>query len=418
MTLVLYNISLFIYALVVRIYALFNDKAKKWIVGRENWEVNLQAALTAGEKRIWIHCSSVGEFEQARPVIDALKERYSVFKVVVTFYSPSGYEASKKNEQADYIFYLPQDGRRNAARFIALIDPSLVMFIKYEFWYHYLVQLNEKKIPVVLVSGAFRQGQAFFKWYGGFFRKMLGCFTFFFLQDEQSKHLLHSVGIDKNVSISGDTRYDRVSHIAKTIVPIAGIGNFRQGHKILIAGSTWPEDELVVRECLDTLPAGWKLIIAPHEIDEEHLQQVHGLFGPDAIKFSELDAENTGRDNKVLIIDNIGMLSRLFACGDIAFIGGGFRKGGIHNILEPAVFGLPVIFGPVYQKFVEAAELVGLHYVFPVNNAKEYNEILAKLVNEEAYRNGLSVALKAFMQQHTGATKNILNEIENKKWLK
>jgi 3-deoxy-D-manno-octulosonic-acid transferase len=417
LTLVLYNISLSLYAVIVRIYSLFNDKAKKWVAGRENWEDNTLAALSEGEKRIWIHCSSMGEFEQARPVIEVLKEQYPSFKIVVTFFSPSGYEACKKSDIIDYVFYLPSDSRSNAKKFIAVIDPSLAIFVKYEFWYHYLVQLKKEKIPVVLVSGAFRQGQAFFKWYGNFFRKMLGCFSFFFLQDDQSKKLLNTIGIDRNILITGDTRYDRVSFIAKNIMPVPAVDNFKQGHKILICGSTWPEDEKVIKDCIDVLPTNWKLIIAPHEVGDEHIRQVLQLFGSNTILYSELDAENTGHDKKILIVNNIGMLSCLFAYGDIAFIGGGFRKGGIHNILEPAVFGLPVLFGPVYQKFVEAVELISLHYVFSVNNVLECRTILGKLITDDAYRDKIGKALKTFMQQHTGATDSIIREISKEKWL-
>ena len=417
MSLILYNILRSLYISSVRIYALFNGKAKKWVAGRKNWEQNINATLKSGEKRIWIHCSSVGEFEQAKPIIVALREKYPVCKIVITFFSPSGYEASQKNSQVDYIFYLPVDTKRNAERLIAAVNPSLVMFIKYEFWYYYLQQLKRKGIPTLLVSGAFRDSQPFFQWYGGFFRDMLKGFSFFFLQDETSKQLLNKIGIDKNVLVSGDTRYDRVSVIAQNVTPIAAIDKFKGDYKILIAGSTWPGDEEVIKEAMPILPDKWKLIIAPHEIDEDHIQKLRQLLGYESILFSELDAENTGHDKKILIINNIGMLSRLFAYGDIAFIGGGFQKGGIHNILEPAVFGVPVIFGPIYEKFVEAKELASLHYVFPIHNALESNEILKKLITDTVYRNSVSDLLKKFMREHTGATGVIMDEIKRGKWL-
>ena len=410
--LLLYNIFQFLYVTFARIYSLFNDKAKKWVDGRKNWEAVVQATLKPGEKRIWIHCSSVGEFEQAKPVIIALREKHPAYKIVVTFFSPSGYEASWKNSPADYVYYLPVDTKRNASRFINAIDPSLVMFIKYEFWYYYLQQLSEKGIPTLLVSGAFREGQPFFKWYGGFFRNMLNGFTFFFLQDEASRDLLKRLGINKNIIVSGDTRYDRVAVIAKNIAPIEAIEKFKGDHKIFIAGSTWPGDEEVIKEGLPVLPENWKMIIAPHEIDEEHIRKLQRLLGQESVLFSELDAENTGSNKRILIINNIGMLSRLFAYGDIAFIGGGFQKGGIHNILEPAVFGVPVIFGPIYEKFVEAKELASLHYVFPVSNAAESNEILKKLITDEAYRKSVSTSLKTFMQEHTGATDRLMAGID------
>ena len=413
---ILYNLFLFLYSLVARIYALFNDKARKWVDGRKDWEDHFKQKLSAGERRVWFHCSSVGEYEQAKPVVEALSAEFPDYKVVVTFFSPSGYEACKNTPLADYVFYLPHDGRRNAKRFVELVDPALAMFVKYEFWYYYLTELKARGIPTLLVSGAFRGEQPFFKWYGGMFRDMLGCLDHFFLQDEASGNVLKAIGIDKNVSISGDTRYDRVAAIAHSITPIPAIEKFKGTSKILIGGSTWPGDENVLKDCIQALPADWKVVIAPHEVDSAHIKQVKELFD-NSILFSELDVENAGQDKKVLIINNIGMLSRLFAYGDVAFIGGGFQKGGIHNILEPAVFGLPVIFGPVYEKFVEAKELAAIHYVFPVSNADECSAVLQKLVADEEYRGGLNYALREFMRGKTGATKMILDEIKAKGWL-
>lgn len=413
----IYRLSLLLYVFAIRLYALFNGKAKKWINGRKNWEQHLNTTLQAGEKRIWIHCSSVGEFEQALPLIAALKEQYPGHKLVVTFFSPSGYEACRVNKFIDYAFYLPHDSRKNAERFVSAINPSLAMFVKYEFWYNYLHELKERSIPALLISGAFRKDQVFFRGYGGLFREMLKCFTFFFLQDERSKQLLGTIGFDKNVLVSGDTRYDRVSVIAENISAIPVVEKFIAGNEILIAGSTWPGDEAVLKECIAVLPARWKLIIAPHEVDAAHIRKVQQLFGDEAVLYSVLNADNAGESKKVLIIDNIGMLSRLFAYGDVAFIGGGFQKGGIHNVLEPAVFGLPVIIGPVYEKFVEAKELVSLHYVFSINNTAECNAVLKKLLEDEQYRKSISDALKKFMRDHTGATKTIMNSIDVNKWL-
>ena len=414
----LYDLFLSLYAFAVRVSAMFNPKAEKWVTGRADWEQKLKEALRPGERRIWIHCSSVGEFEQAKPLIEALKQQYSVYKIVVTFFSPSGYDACKKNSLPDYVFYLPHDSQHNAEEFINIVQPVLAAFVKYEFWYHYLIALKQQNIPTLLVSGAFRKDQVFFKWYGGLFRKMLGCFTFFFLQDEDSKQVLESIGINKNVVISGDTRYDRVATIATNDTSIPLVEKFKAENHIMIAGSTWPGDEDVLKECLELLPANWKLIIAPHEVDEPHIKKVQQLFGTDAILFSSLDAENTEGNKRILIINNIGMLSRLFAYGDVAFIGGGFQKGGIHNILEPAIFGLPVVFGPVYAKFVEAKELAALTYVFPVNDAQECKAVLKKLITHEDYRKRISASLQDFMQAHVGATEVIMSEVENEGWLK
>ena len=406
-----------LYYLAIRIYALFNDKAKKWIKGRQDWERHVNNVLQPGEKRVWVHASSVGEFEQAKPVIESIRANYPGYKIAVTFFSPSGYEACKNNALADYVFYLPHDSKGNAERFVAAVQPSLVMFVKYEFWYHYLTVLKKNRVPTLLVSGAFRPEQPFFKWYGGLFRKMLECFSFYFLQDEQSKKMLHSAGIDKNILISGDTRYDRVAEIAKNVTPIKAIEQFKNGQKIMIGGSTWPGDEDVLRACLPIMPDDWKLIIVPHEIDDAHIRKLQVLFGDEAVLFTELNAAHTGTDKKVLIVNNMGMLSRLYAYADVAFVGGGFHKAGIHNVLEPAVYGVPVVFGPVFEKFVEAKELAEAGYAFPINDAARAMPVLEKLVSHEQYRLKIAASLRKFMQEHTGATAMILHEIARQGWL-
>jgi len=408
----LYNILRPVYVFVIRVYGLFNGKAGKWVAGRKGWRRQMANILKPGEQRIWIHCSSVGEFEQAKPIVAALREQYPAYKILITFYSPSGYEANKNTQLADYVFYLPMDGSINASRFMDIVQPALAIFIKYEFWYHYLATLHKRGIPALLVSGAFRKGQPFFEWYGGFFRSMLKRFTFFYLQDERSERLLYKIGIHKNVVISGDTRYDRVAVIAKNAAAIAGIDAFKAGHRIYIAGSTWPGDEAVIHECLSLVPDSWKMIIAPHEIDADKIARLRHSMGVPTILYSELNAASTGADKKILIIDNIGMLSRLFAYGDIAYIGGGFQGGGIHNVLEPAVFGLPVIIGPVYEKFVEAKELAARKLIFPVSNGYEYGEILKKLIVDEEYRSDVSAALQQFMRDHTGATERVMEGIK------
>ena len=412
----LYNTFLALYFLAIKGYALFNAKAGEWVDGRKDWEHNLKEVLKHGEKRVWIHCSSVGEFEQAKPLIEALRGQYPEYKIVVTFFSPSGFNACKRSNIVDYVFYLPADSKVNAEKFISAIDPTLAMFVKYEFWYHYLVHLNKREIAVILISGAFRKGQVFSKWYGGLFRDMLRCFSFFFLQDDESVRVLKEIGFSKNIIISGDTRYDRVSSIAKNLKSVTVVEKFKGQNKILIAGSTWPGDENVLKESVFVFPPGWKFIIVPHEVTDTHIAKVQKSFGAETVLYSDLDAENTGTDKRVLIVDTMGLLSHLFAYGDIAFIGGGFKKSGIHNILEPAIFGIPVVFGPIYEKFVEAKELAALHYVFPVNNATECKVILKKLATDEAYCKDISAELKKFMKDHKGATKTI-DKIKIEKWL-
>ena len=413
----LYNIFIFLYSSSIKIASLFNEKAKKWVNGRRNWQQQIANELKPGGKRIWIHCSSLGEFEQGRPLIEALKEKYPSYKIVLSFFSPSGYEACKNSAVVDHIFYMPIDRRNNAEKFISAVNPRLAVFVKYEFWYYYLLELKKQNIPTLLVSGTFRESQPFFKWYGGLFKDMLQCFKYLFLQDRQSAALLNKIGIRDNVLVAGDTRYDRVAKIAEKIKPIPIVETFKKENNILIAGSTWPDDENLLYECSSVLPTDWKMIIAPHEINASHIQSIEKLFGEECILFSELNTDESNANKKILVIDNIGMLSSLYAYGDIAYIGGGFQKGGIHNILEPAVFGLPVIFGPIFDKFVEAKELASLKFAFPVKNAEDCKAKLKELLSDEPYRNAINESLKKFMQHNIGATSLIMEHIIKEKWL-
>jgi 3-deoxy-D-manno-octulosonic-acid transferase len=330
----LYTIFLFLYELGIRLYALFNTKARKWVEGRRDWKALYNHKLLSKEHRIWIHCSSLGEFEQGRPLIEAIKKNYPQYKIVLTFFSPSGFEIRKNYDLADYVFYLPMDGKQNAKTFIALLHPELVIFVKYEFWYYYLLRLHELKIPVVLISAVFRKNQPFFKWYGLLFRKMISFFDLLFVQEEGSFQLMHNLGYENRAIIAGDTRYDRVAELANLNQAIPGLDLFKMGKPVLIAGSTWPRDEQVLSECLSVLPMDWKIILVPHEVEESHLRDIEKRF-PGTVRYSALqnavDQErqlNAG----ILVIDNIGMLSSLYAYADIAFIGGGFQTSGIHNI--------------------------------------------------------------------------------------
>lgn len=410
----LYRLFIALYRLAIGVVSLYNDKAGKWVAGRRGWKERV-SALPKGERRIWVHCSSLGEFEQGRPLIEMLHEAYPDYKLVLTFFSPSGYEACKNYPKADHIFYLPLDTAGNAKDFVAAINPSLVVFVKYEFWYYFLREVSSRNIPLLLVSSAFRSSQPFFAWYGGFFRAILKCFTHIHVQDEASAALLNSIGITKH-SVTGDTRYDRVSSIAQRSQPIPEAERFKADGKILIAGSTWPADEAILKECIQVLPQGWKVIVAPHEIDAEHMRQVRELF-PDSALFSQLAKEPDGYLRRVLIIDNIGMLSRLYAYGDIAFVGGGFAKSGIHNTLEPAIFGLPIIMGPVYEKFVEAVRLVEIGGAFAVADAKEACAVLQMLAVDDAKRNEISDTLRQFMSANTGAVGRIGEQIKASGWL-
>lgn len=413
---ILYQIFLWLFRLGIGINALSNNKSKLWIAGRKKWRSQVVKKLVPNEKRIWIHCSSLGEFEQGRPLIESIKNQYPGYKIVLTFFSPSGYEHCKNYTTADYIFYLPMDGKNAAKDFVTLINPSLVLFVKYEFWHFYLSEVSKRNIPLLLVSAAFRDSQVFFKWYGGFFRNMLGYFTQIHVQDDKSAKLLDGIGLKENVFVTGDTRYDRVTEIAKKLRSLPEIERFKAKNKIVIAGSTWAADEQILHNFLPSLPVGWKMIIAPHEIDSTHINQLITLFGSDAVLYSNFIV-NKNTDAKVLIIDNIGMLSSLYAYGHVAYVGGGFLKGGIHNTLEPAIFGLPIVFGPVYKKFTEAVSMVAEEVAFAANNETEAITILNSLVNDEPRRVMIQQKLKHFMASNTGAADRILANIEKNRWL-
>lgn len=414
MQLLLYNLFLFLYRTSIRIASLFDSKARLWVEGRRDLLQTIKTSLPHDEKRIWIHCASLGEFEQGRPLIEALKRDYPGYKILLTFFSPSGYTLRKNYDLADYVFYLPMDGRLRSSRFVKIVNPSLAIFVKYEFWYYYICNLERNGVPTVLISGAFRGGQPFFKWYGGLFRKMLRKISFFFVQDIASAELLRSIDISDNVVVAGDTRYDRVYEIAQLAQSFPLIEQWQADAKLLIAGSTWPGDERVLFEVLSQMPANWKVILAPHEIDQGHIEEIRHLFGGQVVLYSQLTEKMDARGKEVLIIDNIGMLSSIFKYGSIAYIGGGFQKGGIHNTLEPAVFGLPVLFGPVYEKFVEARQLVDNGFAYPVQNAAECATILRDLASDERRLHNMHRDIQAYTQQHVGATGKIVAVLSGK----
>ena len=405
----LYNIGTKVYFILIRIASLFNPKAKLWINGRKNLLNKIGEALPKNEQRIWIHCASLGEFEQGRPVIERLKSLNPELKIVLTFFSPSGFEVRKNYKGADYIFYLPEDTKSNARKFISLINPEYVIFVKYEFWVHYINELKLRKIPLYLISANFRDGQLFFRWYGGFYRSILHEISHLFVQNRNSVELLNEIGI-YNVTISGDTRFDRVVDIASQTKDIPLVSIFKQNKKIFIGGSTWRKDnELIVDLINSNSLNDTKFIIAPHEIHEQDIEELKNSIKIKSIRFSMADESNI-MDAQVLIIDNIGMLSSLYRYASVAYIGGGFGKG-IHNTLEAATFGMPVLFGPNYQKFREAIELVRLGAAFPVNSSNELKDIVSDLLNDESKLNHLSEIAKNYVNINKGATDIILDKI-------
>jgi len=403
--LLIYNLFLRIYLILILISSFFNKKAKKWIAGRKNNNV------VQSPSSFWFHFASLGEFEQGRPVLEKMRQLHPDQKIVITFFSPSGYEVRKNTPLADYVYYLPLDTLKNAREFIDNINPTLAVFTKYEYWYHYFNELNKRQIPLYVISGIFRPKQIFFKWYGGLHRKMLGFVTRFFVQDEQSKVLLKTVGIN-NVTVSGDTRFDRVWENAQSPKQLAVIEKFKAGKPIFIGGSTWPKDEELIASLIP-IYSDWKFIIAPHEIGEAKIQTLLKLIPQgSAIRFSEISTASALDNYQVLLIDNIGMLSSLYQYGEIAFIGGGFGAG-IHNILEAAAFGLPVIFGPRYQKFKEARDVIEKQLGFSVINEEELKEVADILIVDKAYRDETGKKIQAYVKANTGATDTIIKAIGN-----
>jgi 3-deoxy-D-manno-octulosonic-acid transferase len=399
--------------------ALFNPKARQWVHGRKDIFKRLSAAIAPSDKVIWMHCASLGEFEQGRPLLEAIRESYPQHKILLTFFSPSGYEVQKNYTGANWVFYLPLDGSKRAKKFLDIVHPELVIFVKYEFWFFYLKKLSYRNIPLLLVSALFRKEMNFFRWYGSLSRKMASRFNHIFVQNKQSKDLLAQIKLGPISSVAGDTRFDRVVTIAQQAKPIETVITFSQGMKLFIAGSTWPIDEKCLAEIQDSLyQENCKLVIAPHEIDEPHLLSLENLF-PQAVRLSNF--RSTDYSKQVLIIDNYGMLSRLYQHATIAYIGGGLQTSGIHNTLEAAVYGIPVLFGPHYKKYAEAIELVncGGGIPLPVNQnyATELKQLAHKLLSNDELRAQTGTKAKEFVQAQKGATQIILDYIQEKRLL-
>lgn len=411
----LYNIAVSLYGAGLRAASLWHPKARQWVTGRKNLFAELEAALSPSDKIIWLHCSSAGEFEQGKPVAEALKQRYPSYKLLISFFSPSGFSVARGYPSADCICYLPLDTEAQARRFVRMVNPVLVVFVKYEFWYNILSALAFRHIPVLLVSASFRPGQVFFRKGGSFFRQMLFLFRHLFVQDEASRELLLANGIT-HCSVSGDTRFDRVAQIARSRPSLPIIEIFLQGRPCILAGSTWPDDEALLHT-LTTLGGGLacKLIVAPHEITPAHLTELASRF-PQAVLYSSL-SNGGGTDAPVLIVDNVGMLSRLYAYASIAYIGGGFTKDGIHNLLEAAVWGVPVVFGPNHAKYREAGELIAAGGAFSIETADELNEAVSHLLANDEHRRQAGENAKGYVKRNEGATERILAYIQENRLL-
>ena len=409
----LYNFSTFITSKLILLTTFFSKKMSLFVYGRKTVFNTLKETIRPDDKTIWFHCASLGEYEQGVPIMEKIKELFPNYKIIVTFFSPSGFEVKKNSTLANTIIYLPIDTVSNAKIFIELAHPSLAIFIKYEFWPNYLFQLKEKNIPTLLVSGLFRKDQLFFKPYGGFMRKVLNSFDHFFVQDETSKELLNNINI-KETTVSGDTRFDRVNNQLSQDNTLDFISDFKQHNLCIVCGSTWPEDEAVLIDYINKAPENVKFIIAPHKINASKIESFKKNIQKKSSLFSKNEETNISQYN-VLIIDTVGLLTKIYSHADIAYIGGGMGDTGLHNILEPATFGIPIVIGNHFVKFPEAKELKELKGLFSISNATECSKILEKLVTDKNARIESGKIAKKFIENNKGATKIIMNYIKQLK---
>jgi 3-deoxy-D-manno-octulosonic-acid transferase len=409
----LYNIAMLIYQSFIWLASKFNNnKATLFLSGRENVFALLEQKRLPGERYVWFHAASLGEFEQGRPIMESLKNSHPEFKILLTFFSPSGYEVRKDYQGADIICYLPMDMSWNVKRFLDIVQPDCAIFIKYEFWMNYLLELKKRQIKTYIVSAIFRESQLFFRSYGGFYRRLLKSFSHLFVQNDESVRLLHSIGVD-NVTKVGDTRFDRVADIAAKSKDLPIVQAFKSDAKVLIAGSSWPNDENILLPFFNQ-NLSLKLIIAPHEIDEGHLQSIISQLKRPYVRYSQATIENV-KEVDCLIIDCFGLLSSIYRYGEIAYIGGGFGVG-IHNILEAAVYGIPVVFGPNFRKFQEAVDLHQKGGAFVVDSYESFSQIMSEFLEENSslYSSACKVS-NDYSHANKGATSKVVNAIFNQR---
>ncbi|MFT3737359.1 MAG: glycosyltransferase N-terminal domain-containing protein [Breznakibacter sp.] len=403
---IIYDLGVRLYHVAIHIAALFNHKARLLVKGRKE-TINKLSYMRFDKPVIWFHAASLGEFEQGRPLIESIKKKHPEKLVLLTFFSPSGYEVRKNYLFADYVFYLPGDTRKNAARFIGAIKPEMAFFIKYEFWFHYLKELHTRQIPVYGVSVIFREHQPFFKWYGGWFRQILGFYARFYLQDKKSLDLLGKAGYS-HAEVCGDTRFDRVFEIASACKEVEIARLFVDDcDKVIVAGSTWYKDEQLLAQYINTHPNA-KLILVPHEVHEEHINKTQALFKVPVFRYTQ--APHSAKHFQVMIVNTIGLLSSLYRYGNLAYIGGGFGKG-IHNTLEAATFGKPVVFGPNYKKFKEANDLIEKGSGFPVWNYDDLNDQLTIFFSDKEFMEASGESAYEYVNSMRGATKLVMKQV-------
>lgn len=403
---IIYNIGIYLYKQLVKLFSLKNHKAKLMVEGHKTLFSDLKDKLSEEGGYIWIHSSSLGEFEQGRPIIEKIKATNPRAKILLTFFSPSGYTVRKDYPLADVVSYLPFDLPKNVKRFLDMVKPQMAIFIKYEFWGNYLNELHKREIPTYIVSAIFRKDQIFFKPYGGMFRKMLKNFKHLFVQDKTSEDLLRNIGVN-SVTVVGDTRFDRVAEIASQVKDLPLFENFSKGKYVMVVGSSWQADEDIYIDYFNTHPE-LKLIIAPHEINESHMQYITSKIKRPIFFYTQSEGKNFA-DYDCLVVDCFGLLSSIYRYGDIAYIGGGFGAG-IHNVPEAAVYGIPVIFGPNFKKFKEAHDLIEKEASFTISSSEEFDAIMQKLSNKD-FREKAGKKAGEYINRNTGATNRILKKI-------
>ena len=404
--LILLSIGVILYTIGIIVASLFSKKARLWIRGRRGQFDKLSATISRDDHPIWVHSASLGEYEQARPIMEKIKQNHPNIKILATFFSPSGYEIRKNDTLPDYIFYLPSDTKRHARKFMRIVQPRMAIFVKYEFWYNYIHELSKQNIPFYYVSAIFRPDQYFFKPHGKWFTRQLSKASGFFVQNEESKQLLNSIGIEQ-VEVCGDTRFDRVYAIANQSYTLDFVQTFKQNKKLIVAGSTWGPDEELLSKLFSNLH-GYKLIVAPHEISRK--AEVMKTFGKFKTVFYTESSDENLENADILIIDTIGMLSKIYKYSDISYIGGAFKTG-LHNILEAAVFGVPLFFGPHYSKFNEAVMLVQQKGAFSIRSHSEMMDIIRHFESDPAYYESTCAICRHYVQQNIGACDRIYERI-------
>jgi 3-deoxy-D-manno-octulosonic-acid transferase len=408
----LYSLGINLLGAGMRIASFFHPKAKLWIQGRVHVFSEIENKISPTDQVIWMHVSSLGEYEQGLPLLNALKKRFSEHKFALSFFSPSGYEVVKNNCMADLLFYLPLDTLSNANKLIELLHPNYAIFVKYDFWYHILQTLSLNKIPTLYISSIFRQNQIYFKSYGKWFVSILNQVTHFFVQDENSKKLLNSIGIQQ-VTISGDTRFNRVKMLIKQNNHLNWLSLFKGANTLIVAGSTWKEDDTLLKNFINSpFFINCKLVIAPHNMNPDYFRKLKAELLPKTLLFSELNHTNPA-DYQVLILDTVGILTKVYSYSDISYVGGAFGKEGVHNVLEPAIFASPVVYGPIYDKFIEAIELIQFGGAKVIRNQNEFNEVLVELLSDKNKRKKIGTMAREYIMSKPDSVQLIIDYFDN-----